>query len=619
MAVGEETYWHASYDVIVLGFGGAGATAARFAADAGAHVLLVDSAPEGHEGGNTRYSAQLIGTGDNFDDLKKYYQALTEPMHLDEEMINTYVTGMVNTPNYVQKYLGVKPFSWKREKKDDTGFVDSIVREFPEYEGSESYDYTTVTSDFFDAALWRNLREQVMKRLDHIDVLFETPAKKLIQDPESKVIKGVVIQRQQHDLNVQAKNGVVLATGGFENNQKDVEDYLGASKLAPLGTLYNKGDGIKMGREVGADMWHMANYESLGLLHGMAFAVKPGERGRLMIGKQNDLVSHGSVFVIGDDGSRYFNEAEMNRHGHLYNHGQWKVPLNQDHPYLIFDRHQKKRLDKDQIIGSYAPYKENVIKADSIDDLAKKLSVSAKILHRTFKRFNKAADKGKDPEFHRAAKTMAEFAKPPYYAVPLVQTMLNTQGGPRRNVKAEVVDTNGLPIPHLYSAGELGGICANQYQGGGNLAECLIFGKIAGENAAKPKDDTKNVEPNQEPDTMTSASQSTDATLASDLTNDEENETFTTTDHQFIGENDDGIGGEVVVRITLDDDHQLTNVEVLKQSESEDVGLKAMTDLPKEMVKKHTADVDGVSGASASSNALKAAVKDALEKAKQGN
>ena len=76
--------WDANYDVVVLGFGGAGATAARFAADHDAKVLLVDAAPEGHEGGNTRYSAQLIGTGNDFNELKKYYQKLTAPMELDE-------------------------------------------------------------------------------------------------------------------------------------------------------------------------------------------------------------------------------------------------------------------------------------------------------------------------------------------------------------------------------------------------------------------------------------------------------------------------------------------------------------------------------------------------------
>ena len=65
--------------------------------------------------------------------------------------------------------------------------------------------------------------------------------------------------------------------------------------------------------------------------------------------------------------------------------------------------------------------------------------------------------------------------------------VLNTQGGPKRNAQAEVLAADGTAIPHLYSAGELGGINANMYQAGGNLAECLIFGKIAGENAATSK------------------------------------------------------------------------------------------------------------------------------------
>ena len=67
--------------------------------------------------------------------------------------------------------------------------------------------------------------------------------------------------------------------------------------------------------------------------------------------------------------------------------------------------------------------------------------------------------------------------------------VLNTQGGPERDQYARVLNSNGEPIPHLYSAGELGGICANQYQGGNNLAECLIWGKIAGDRVSLNHDD----------------------------------------------------------------------------------------------------------------------------------
>jgi predicted oxidoreductase len=67
--------------------------------------------------------------------------------------------------------------------------------------------------------------------------------------------------------------------------------------------------------------------------------------------------------------------------------------------------------------------------------------------------------------------------------------MYNTQGGPKRNEKAEVLDRDGNPIPHLYSAGELGAMWSDAYNGGGNIGESTAFGRIAGENAAAAKDD----------------------------------------------------------------------------------------------------------------------------------
>ena len=66
----------------------------------------------------------------------------------------------------------------------------------------------------------------------------------------------------------------------------------------------------------------------------------------------------------------------------------------------------------------------------------------------------------------------------------MVSGLLNTQGGPKRSANAEVLDTQGNPIPHLYSAGECGGITVCMYQGGTNIAECITFGRIAGKNAA---------------------------------------------------------------------------------------------------------------------------------------
>ena len=94
---------------------------------------------------------------------------------------------------------------------------------------------------------------------------------------------------------------------------------------------------------------------------------------------------------------------------------------------------------------------------------------------------------GKDEDFGRDSETLEPINKPPYYGIPIVPTFLNTQGGPRRNRKAQVVNPFGEPIPRLYSAGELGSIYGFLYQAGGNIGECLAFGRIAARNAVTEK------------------------------------------------------------------------------------------------------------------------------------
>ena len=85
------------------------------------------------------------------------------------------------------------------------------------------------------------------------------------------------------EVRVGAGKDVVLACGGFECNRQMVQDYLGVPRVAPIGGLYNNGDGVRMGIEVGADLWHMHNYESLGMLGGNAYEVEDGQRCRLFM------------------------------------------------------------------------------------------------------------------------------------------------------------------------------------------------------------------------------------------------------------------------------------------------------------------------------------------------
>lgn len=599
--------WNATYDVIVLGFGGAGATAARFAADNGAKVLITDSAPEGHEGGNTRYAGQVISTGSNLDDLRKYYQDLAFPLSYDKDLMETYVQGLYNIPSYLEKYLGVKPFIMAQHPDSPVSkALHFMAHEYPEFRGQATHDLVAMHEGVADSALWKNLRQQVLKRADKIDVLYQTPAEHLIQNPATGAIVGVQIKRNDKLLNVYANNGVVMATGGFENNSKMVENYLGETSLNPIGSLYNKGIGIKMASEVGAQLYNMNNYEAYGIFHGLTPKPAKGQRSQFLPFDW-PAFHQGSLIVVGDDGTRYSDENEMHRHGHTQDHGNWRILQAQRHPYVVFDQKKYDELANDKN-APYPEFLDSVVKADNLDSLAQVMNVHVDKLRNTIKDFNHFADIKRDYAFNRDADTLTAFDDGPYYALAMVQGLLNTQGEPVHNSKAEVVDNDNNVIPHLYAAGELGSLMGRQYNGGSNLAENLIFGKIAGENAASVKPEIKT---STTVDTQTSASVHEEG-LGSDVGE----EHFETKANQYIGKSTAGMGNEIVVRVTAPEKDDIQNIEILKQSESDDYGLKAVKELPKEIVAKNSVDVDTVSGASASSKAIKEAVANALKQVK---
>ena len=243
------------------------------------------------------------------------------------------------------------------------------------------------------------------------------------------------------------------------------------------------------------------------------------------------------------------------------------------------------------------------MKADTQEELAKKTGVDANGLKEQVEMFNRFVENGHDDQFGRDIKSMAKFAEDgPFYAIKMAYNVLNTQGGPERNTKAEILDVNNKPIPHLYGAGELGGINANQYQGGGNLAECLIFGKIAGEQAANVTDEVTD----EASDKYNGINELVDGDKVKDIKLDKD---------QYLGESNAGIGGKLVVRVTYD--NGIKNVEIVQNHESEDVGKRALKVIPERIVKENTPDVDAVSGASATSRAISEAVRKALKNVKE--
>ncbi len=595
MIYNSDLKYDAVYDVIVIGFGGAGAGSARFAADNGAKVLLIDAAPEGSEGGNTRYAGGAFAWGDNFDNLKDYYKQTYYPFNYDEKALDVFIDNVMKMKEYSKKYFGIKAVGTGRRPNG----------EYPEYRHADSMQSQSMTKGMYNGGFWKLLRKQVMKRLDKIDIWYESPAMHLIQDGKTKTILGVQINRKDKIVNVAAKNGVVLSLGGFENNQSMIQDFLGQGSLAPIGTLYNQGKGIDLAIEAGARLWHMSNYDSHGLSLNQG---QKREKFAYMINWKT--LFNGSIFVAGDDGTRYFREDEEDRHGYKYNHGNWVMIPNQNHPHIIMDQAQFDQLSKD-ISPKADQIKELIsyaIKANSINELAQK--IDAPKLPEAVADFNFLTDvKKRDMFLNRKLETMRSFGQGPYYAIPVRHNILHTHGGAQRNEKCEVIDLNGNVIPHLYEAGELGDIFATKYLGANSIADLLISGKIAGTNAAQAKEAIVS------PDAVTAASQ-VEADLSSDANQTQQN--FIAGKNQGIGSSDQGINDlPIIVRVTVDALGNLKNIETLQENESGDLGGKAIPELINSMLKNQTTKVDSISGASTTSAAFKEAVVRALENARK--
>ena len=613
LASANETYtyadtikWDAQYDVVVLGMGFAGMNAAMAAADAGASVLIAEKMNDALSGGNSKVCGQLFAYGnEDYEATLKYYQQLSGGRDVPQDMLETIVKGVTHM------YETVKT---KFYDGDDSGFLPCtgvpmlghMSPEYPEFEGSEKVALVG-TNQLGGVKLYDATRNTFAKYTDKVDVWFETPAIELIQEPTTKTIIGVKVNRKGEERFVRAINGVVVATGGFECNKDMVQQYLNVINYGARGGQYNTGDGIKMCQNVGAELWHMNAFEGLFGLGGVTWPQEPGTGSCewLSVLTQNAL-NTGAAILVGTDGHRFLNESEVVRHGHLYENGVWENPAFSEHTWYIFDETQKALIDEAGLIAEAE--QASILAFDTLEALAE--GTGCKDIAETIENFNFFAANGKDYTCGRAAEYMRPFDGKKYYAKYVYQGLLNTQGGPKRNVNAEVLDTNGNAIPHLYSAGEMGGITACMYQGGTNVAECIIFGEIAGKNAAVAKEALPAY-------TLAEKVESTPLTLGmeNDMTAEK---TYEAAEGQYVGVGK-GLMGDVVVRVTMKDG-AIAAVEVIEQNETATIAGPALETIPNQFIGMKTAEevdaIDVVSGASVTSGALKEAVKNALAQVK---
>jgi succinate dehydrogenase/fumarate reductase flavoprotein subunit len=455
--------------------------AAVTAHDLGADVVILEKAPEGQEGGNTRVAGQGYLNTSAVEPAIDYLTALCGPYAVPEPMVRIWAQEMCQNNAWLAG-LGCDP---QEHQHPPVGI------EFPDLPGSECVHKFHDGPTYGYSNTWKRFEALVKER--PIRVLYETPGKQLIQHDISKAILGV---RSQQGLTVKARKAVVLTCGGFENNQQMIRDYLpGVPYCYTSGTPYNEGDGITMAMSVGADLWHMNNYA------GPSMALKVPEVATTfsMQALHYSKEPPGGMIVVGPDARRFTDEKFKTRHGKVPVNGRW-LPLSTPCPmFLIFDHTHFASgplYDKTpthgwtQIVEQYPWSNDNSVelakgwikRADSLAGLAALLGLNGAVLEGSVGRWNEACAVGHDAAFGRTL-MMTPIVNGPFYAVELSPSMLNTQGGPRRNEKAQIVRPDSSPIPRLYSAGELGSIYSYLYQGTGNIGECLAFGRIAGRHA----------------------------------------------------------------------------------------------------------------------------------------
>jgi len=604
--------WDGEYDVVVIGFGAAGATAAVSAADAGAQVLLTEKCNENEYGGNTRYCGQLFFVPNTYEIGMNYYKSLSEGYDFPEELFDVLVKGELELVDWFKNTMGVTEEILRVDSDVFSIMFRILSPEYPEkLADADDGRMFRITADSSRKTLFQAVSNAVNQREANIDVWYEAPATHLIQDPFTKTIIGVEIEKQGKTVKIRATNGVVLATGGFENNAEMIETYLGLTQSAAYGGQHNTGDGLRMAQEVGAKMWHMDVFEGAGVLTGAAFKTPEGSRANALA---NAAFVTGPIMAVGNDGSRYMNEYGVDgptgitgRHSHMYYHGTWNNSYFPEKTFIVFNQEKYDEMMAANLIPEIAH-------AEMISGTAEEVCAAAGFDLEIFKKqiadFDAFVADGEDKQYGRDVASMAAFGEGPYYVLETIACILNTQGGPMKNTDAQVLDVNDNPIPNLYIAGELGGITAYQYQGGTNIAECLVFGQIAGKNAAAVKEPLPALELKKVESNLVYMPNS-DASTASA----KEEVVYELNQNEAIGESEKGMGGKVVVKVTFEGE-TITAIEVLEQNETAGISDPAFEKVPAAIIEAQSAEVDGVAGATMTSNALKEAVQTAIDSRK---
>ncbi|KAA8712835.1 flavocytochrome c [Lactococcus garvieae subsp. garvieae] len=450
MTYAEPSSLKKSYDVIIVGSGGAGMTAAIEAKDAGMNPVIFEKMPMA--GGNTSKASAGLNASETSvekaqgitDSNDKFYEETLKGGGgtNDKELLRYFVDHSAAAVDWLAQNDIVL------DNLTTTGGM-SVSRTHRPHDGSAVGAY-----------LVKGLEENISKR--DIPVFVNSDVTK-INEKDGKV-SGVEVKIEGETKQVDSK-AVVVTTGGFGANQKmiakyrpDLKDYVTTNAAG------STGDGIEMISALGGALVDMDKIQ----IHPTVFP----KTGYLV----SESIRGEGAILVNKEGKRFFNEMDTRDKVSA-------AELKQDgkYAYAIFGEGTK---DKVKAVDQYIS-KDMVVEADNVEELAKKLDIKPEELNATVTKWNKAVADKKDSEFGRTT-GMTNDISGKVYAIKVAPGIHHTMAGVKINTQTQVLKEDGQPIKGLYAAGEVtGGLHGGNRIGGNAVADIIIFGRQAGQESAK--------------------------------------------------------------------------------------------------------------------------------------
>jgi succinate dehydrogenase/fumarate reductase flavoprotein subunit len=460
-------------DVLVVGFGAAGASAALAARERGASVLVVEKTAAG--GGNCRHSGGFLFEVDGpsaVDHLDALCFGKT-----DREVLGAFANGLHEVPGWLAGLGG-------RTEAVDPAAFGGMLPSWPHFPGAGHVSYRQYAGGGTTRpgiALWQLLRDSVAGR--EIPVELETSATDLVIRDGS--VEGAVLTRRGESREVLAGGGVVLASGGIEYDA-ELRDAFLPLPLVPVGHPGNTGDTVRLAQRAGASLWHMSAFFGWLCFRHPEFPAA------------FTLDVHAPSFIYVDaDGRRFADETGWEVHDKVRSWTAF-LPRSRNYPhlpgYIIFDEAARLAGPLSGIVGTPNEYvwsDDNsrevqrgwITRGDTPEELARAAGIDPDALGETLASYAAAASDGVDRQFGRSPESIVAL-EAPLYAIEMWPGLATASGGPRRDARARVLSVGRDPIPGLYAAGAAGSVWGHLTEHGGGLTDAIVFGRIAGAEAA---------------------------------------------------------------------------------------------------------------------------------------